>query len=321
MFRVNSTLPAPMIAIFAMPKSASAASPASTSVASAAMATYILAFDHRNSLMTTFFGVNGDPDASTVREAERIKSVIADGLLAAIARGGVAADEAGALVDETYGAAAIDRLGGAGVRVAVPVEASGKRVFHFERADWRARLDVTRPHWAKVLVRYNVEGDAEMNAGQRDRLLELQAATRELGIGLLFELLVPPESDQRGDDFDTETRPGLVIRAFEELAAAGIGPGMWKIEGLERREDCEAVAARAGAPVVVLGRGADAAAVERWLRAGAGVPNYDGFAIGRSIWWEPCAAYRERRSTRDQAVDSIADRYAHYVDVWRNATA
>jgi myo-inositol catabolism protein IolC len=111
-----------------------------------------------------------------------------------------------------------------------------------------------------------------------------------------------------------------VIGAFEELGSAGIRPDMWKIEGLERRGDCEAVAARAGAPVVVLGRGADAAAVERWLRAAAGVPNYDGFAIGRSIWWEPCAAYREQRSTRDEAVHAIADRYTRYVDVWRNAT-
>jgi myo-inositol catabolism protein IolC len=285
------------------------------------MATYILAFDHRHSLITSFFGVNGAPDAPTVREAEEIKSVIADGLLAAVARGSVTAAEAGGLVDATYGAAAIDRLRAAGVRVAVPVEASGKKEFRFEHPDWRERLDATKPHWAKVLVRYNVEGDAEMNARQRDKLLELQTVAHGLGIGFLFELLVPPEPDQRGEDYDTATRPGLVIRAFEEFAAAGIRPDMWKIEGLERRDDCEAVAARAGAPVVVLGRGADAAAVQRWLRAGAGVPNYDGFAIGRSIWWEPCAAYREQRITRDDAVAQIADRYAGYVDVWRNAVS
>jgi 5-dehydro-2-deoxygluconokinase len=284
------------------------------------MGTYILAFDHRNSLMTSFFEISGEPDAPIVREAEDLKSVIAHGLLAAIARGSVTVDEAGALVDGTYGVAAIDALGIAGVRIAVPVEASGKKEFQFEHVDWRGWLDATKPSWAKVLVRYNVEGDRDMNERQRDRLLELQAATRELDIGFMFELLVPPEHDQRGEDFDTETRPGLVIGAFEELGSAGIRPDMWKIEGLERRGDCEAVAARAGAPVVVLGRGADAAAVERWLRAAAGVPNYDGFAIGRSIWWEPCAAYREHRSTRDEAVHAIADRYTRYVDVWRSAT-
>jgi myo-inositol catabolism protein IolC len=283
------------------------------------MATFILAFDHRNSLMTTFFDVHGEPDAATLREAEEIKSVIAEGLLGAIASGSVQRDEAGALVDATYGSAAIERLRAAGVRVAVPVEASGKKEFQFEHPDWRERLDALHPSWAKVLVRYNVDGDRAMNELQCERLLDLQTVARGLGIGFLFELLVPPEPDQRSESYDTDVRPGLVIRAFDELGGSGIRPDMWKIEGLERREDWGAVAARAGAPVVVLGRGADAAAVQRWLRAGAGVPNYDGFAIGRSIWWEPCADYREQRSTRDEAVAAIADRYAGYVDVWRNA--
>ena len=205
--------------------------------------------------------------------------------------------------------------------VPVPVEASGQKEFRFEHADWRERLDTTKPHWAKVLVRYNVEGDEAMNQRQRDRLLELQAVARGLGIGFLFELLVPPEPEQRGDAFDTEIRPGLVVRAFDELGAAGIEPDMWKIEGLERREDCQAVAERAGAPVVVLGRGADAVAVERWLRAGAGVPNYDGFAIGRSIWWEPCDRYRNGALDREAAVAAVADRYAGYIEVWRTGIA
>jgi myo-inositol catabolism protein IolC len=283
------------------------------------MATYILAFDHRNSLMTAFFDVHGEPETPIVRQAEEIKSVIADGLLEAIARGGVDGREAGALVDATYGAAAIDRLRSAGVRVAVPVEASGRKEFAVEHADWRERLDALRPHWAKVLVRYNVEGDAAMNERQRAKLLEVQTVTRGLGVAFLFELLVPPEPAQRGDAFDTDVRPRLVIGAFDDLATAGIRPDMWKIEGLERRAYGAAAGARAGAPVVVLGRGADAAAVQRWLRAGAGVPNYDGFAIGRSIWWEPCAAYREQRATRDEAVAAIADRYVDYVDVWRSA--
>jgi len=285
------------------------------------MATYILAFDHRTSLMTSFFDVRGEADASTVRQAQEVKAVIAEGLLLAIERGAVDQGEAGALVDATYGSAAIEALRGAGVRIAVPVEASGKREFTFEHADWRERLDAAAPHWAKVLVRYNVEGDAAMNERQRDRLLDLQTVARALGIAFLFELLVPPEPGQRGDDFDTAVRPGLVVRALEELGRSGIRPDLWKIEGLEHRQDCEAVAARAGAPVVVLGRGADAAAVGRWLRAGAGVPNYDGFAIGRSIWWEPCDAYRDTAIDRDTAITSVAERYAGYVDVWRNAVS
>ena len=116
-------------------------------------------------------------------------------------------------------------------------------------------------------MRYNPSGDAAMNARQRDRLLDLQTVARALRVGFLLELLVPPEPAQRAEDYDIATRPGLVVRAIDELREADIQPDLWKIEGLERREDCATVAERAGAPCVVLGRGADAEAVERWLRA------------------------------------------------------
>jgi myo-inositol catabolism protein IolC len=280
------------------------------------MATFLLAFDHRNSLMTTFFDVGGEPSEAQVAAASDVKTVIADGLLAAIEHGRVEAAEAGALVDATYGGTAIERLRTAGVRVAVPVEGSGRREVAFEYPDWRERLDAIHPAWAKVLVRYNPASDAEMNGRQRDRLLDLQTVSRAIGVGFLFELLVPPEPDQRTEDFDTAARPGLVVRAIEELRVAGVQPDLWKIEGFERRTDCEAVASVAGAPCVVLGRGADAAAVERWLRAGAGI--FDGFAIGRSIWWDPARAFFDGTAERGAAVDAIAERYGHFVDVYRS---
>ena len=281
------------------------------------MATFLLAFDHRDSLMRTFFDMSEEPGKAEIASAKQMKTVIADGLLAAINRYRVDAADAGGLVDATYGGLAIDRLRVAGVRVAVPVEASGRRELMFEYPDWRARLDAIHPTWAKVLVRYNPTGDAAMNERQRDRLHELQAAVRTLGVGFLFELLVPPEPAQRDPDFDAQVRPGLVVRAIDELRAAGIQPDLWKIEGFERREDCESVAAVAGAPCVVLGRGADAEAVERWLRAGAGV--FDGFAIGRSIWWEPARGFVDDASQREAAVDAIAERYGHFVDVFRSS--
>ena len=281
------------------------------------MSTFILAFDHRNSLLTTFFGVGGEPTDAEVAAACEVKRVIADGMLDAIERGLVATDEAGALADATYGADAIDALQDAGVRVAVPVEASGRREFAFEHPDWRERLDATHPAWAKVLVRYNPDGDTSMNERQSHRLLDLQTVARAIGVGFLFELLVPPEPSQRTPTYDTDERPALVVRALDELRAAGIAPDLWKIEGLDRSQDCARVAEHAGAPCVVLGRGADAAAVERWLRAGAGVPGFDGFAIGRSIWWDPVRAYMDGGTDRAAAVTGIADRYGHFVDVYR----
>ena len=278
------------------------------------MATFLLAFDHRRSLMTSFFEAGDEPERGQVSTAREIKTVIADGLLAAIRRSRVDRRDAGGLVDPTYGGIAIDRLRTSGVRFAVPVEASGKRELEFEHPDWRQRLEAIKPTWAKALIRYNPSGDAEMNRRQRDRLVELQTATREIRVEFLLELLVPPEPAQRADEYDAATRPGLVVDAIDELRGAGIQPDLWKIEGLENRDDCRAVTDHAGAPCVVLGRGADTEAVERWLRAGAGV--FDGFAIGRSIWWDAARAYVDGSADRDATVTAIADRYGHFVDVY-----
>jgi 5-dehydro-2-deoxygluconokinase len=67
---------------------------------------------------------------------------------------------------------------------------------------------------------------------------------------------------------------------------------------------------------VVLGRGADDAAVDRWLRAAAGVPGYAGFAIGRSIWWDPLKAFVDGSSERGAAAETIAANYRRFVDVY-----
>jgi myo-inositol catabolism protein IolC len=122
--------------------------------------------------------------------------------------------------------------------------------------------------------------------------------------------------------FDTELRPALMRVAIAELQAAGVEPDVWKIEGLDRREDCEATVAqcrtagRDQVPCVVLGRGADDAAVDRWLRAAAGVPGYAGFAIGRSIWWEPLKAFVDGTSDRMTAARAIAANYRRFIDVY-----
>jgi len=67
---------------------------------------------------------------------------------------------------------------------------------------------------------------------------------------------------------------------------------------------------------VVLGRGADDSAVEHWLRQGAGVPGYVGFAIGRTIWGGPLSAYVSGDADRGEAARQIATNYRRFVDVY-----
>ena len=97
----------------------------------------------------------------------------------------------------------------------------------------------------------------------------------------MFELLVPPEQAQldklKGDKkaYERDLRPRLMVRAIQELQDAGVEPDLWKIEGLDRREDCEkmvAAARRGGRDKVgciILGRGEDDAKVREWLATAA----------------------------------------------------
>lgn len=85
----------------------------------------------------------------------------------------------------------------------------------------------------------------------------------------MFELLVPPEETQleglKGDKktYDLELRPRLVVDTIQQLQNAGAEPDLWKIEGLDRRKDCEEIvtaARRDGRDKVgciILGRGED----------------------------------------------------------------
>jgi myo-inositol catabolism protein IolC len=289
---------------------------------------YILAFDHRGSFQKTFFGVEGEPgdeDAMRISDAKRL---IFEGMLEALASG-VSRGAAGILVDEQFGAQVARDAKAEGLAFAMPVERSGQPEFDFEYGeDFGAHIEDFDPTFTKVLVRYNPDGDRGMNEHQTQRLRRLGDWLHERERKFLFELLVPAEPaqlDEVGGDtgrYDVEVRPALMRRAIVDLQAAGVEPDIWKIEGIDRREDCESIAraARAGGreevACVVLGRGANDAAVDHWLRTGAGVPGYIGFAIGRSIWWDPLRGFVEGATSREAAAKSIGANYRRFIDVY-----
>lgn len=294
----------------------------------------MLAFDHRRSFMESFLRVRGEPAPDEIERARKAKEVIWRGLDRALDDGQIARREAGALVDATYGRDVLYRARERGVPVAIPVEESGRREFAFEVPRWRERLEVLDPTWAKVLVRYNPQGDPDLNERQLKRIAEVAEHCRTSERGFMLELLVPPEPHQLdavgGDPtrYDLEVRPHLMVRAIEEVQRSEIEPDLWKIEGLDQREDYIAVSAAAHADgrdhvgCVVLGRGADRDAVDRWIRAGAAVDGFVGFAIGRSIWWDALSTFFDHGATDEDAElasDQIAREYLRFVRVFADA--
>ena len=293
---------------------------------------YILAFDHRGSF-TKRFGVEGEPTPDDLQRFSDGKLLIFEGIEAALERG---ADPAvtGALVDEQFGAPAEvpQKAKAGGIKLAMPVEKSGQKEFDFEYGDdFGAHIERFDPDFSKVLVRYNPDGDAEMNGRQAERLRRLSDWLHESDRKLLFELLVPAEEaqlesvDGDSDRYDAELRPDLMIRAITELQGAGVEADVWKIEGVDERADCERIAAqcradgRDGVVCVVLGRGADDEKVDHWLRQGAPVDGYVGFAIGRSIWGDPLKGWVDGDLPREDAASQIAVNYLRFLEVYEDA--
>jgi myo-inositol catabolism protein IolC len=301
---------------------------------------YILAFDHRGSFQKKFFGIPGDPTPEQTATIADAKHLIFEGLLQAVADGAETAT-CGALVDEQFGGSVPEEARARGRKLAMPTERSGVEYFEFEYGeDFAAHIERFDPDFTKVLVRYNPDGDRERNREQLTKLLRLSdwlhAHDRSGPDGrvprkFLFELLVPAEESQLAsvgnelDRYEAELRPELMRRTIADIQAAGIEVDIWKIEGVEQRSDCEMLAAQARSGgrehvvCVVLGRGADDAKVDHWLRQAAPVEGFVGFAIGRSIWWDPLKGYLDEELDRTAAAQRIGANYIRFRSVYDDA--
>src|SRR5919202_2109217 len=291
---------------------------------------YILAFDHRGSFQKKMFGIEGDP---TPEETERIadsKHLIYEGMVKAAETGAVHEDQEGVLVDEQFGSDVPQLARERGLKLAMPVEKSGQDEFDFEYGEqFGEHIEQFDPDFSKVLVRYNPDGDAEMNSRQRERLKRLADWLHAHDRKFLFELLVPATDEQLSsvggdtDRYDAELRPELMRRAIAEIQDFGCEVDIWKIEGVDAREDAEMLArqtrsgeGREGVVCVLLGRGASDEKVDHWLLVAAPVEGFVGFAIGRSIWWDALKGFLDGSVQRDAAAQQIADNYLRFIRVY-----
>ena len=293
---------------------------------------YILAFDHRGSFQKKMFGIDGDPTDEQTETISDAKRLIFEGMQVAVERG---LDEAaaGVLVDEQFGSDIPKRAKEGGLKLSMPVEKSGQNEFDFQYdEEFGDHIEQFDPNFSKVLVRLNPDGDEEMNQRQLERLKRLADWLHEHDRKFLFELLVPAEDSQLEqvggdtDRYDAELRPELMRRAIEQIQDFGCEVDIWKIEGVDSREDAEMLAeqtrkgeGRENVKSVLLGRGASDEKVEHWLQQAAGVDGFVGFAIGRSIWWDSLKAFLDEGLEREKAAEQIADKYLSFIRVYDDA--
>jgi myo-inositol catabolism protein IolC len=292
---------------------------------------YLLPFDHRHSYVDGMFHLTPPLTSEQHAAVTDSKQVIYDGFRQALGPE-LPTPAAGILVDEEFGAEILRDAARNGYVTALSTEKSGSAEFEFEYgAEFARHIEAFRPTFAKALVRYNPEGDALLNGRQTARLKQLSDYCRAAGQRFMFELLVPATEAQRhrvrADEaaYHLRMRPALMLQAIRTLQDAGIEPDVWKVEGLDRREDCErlvAAARRDGRDAVgciVLGRNADDNQVAAWLEVAASVPGFIGFAVGRTTFWDAVADYVSRRVSRQHAVSRIARRYRGWVAIFERA--
>lgn len=291
----------------------------------------MMPFDHRGSFEHGLFGWTGALSPEQTAQIAAAKQIIYAAVLWAIAEG-VPEKAAAVLVDEQFGREILADARARGLTTACPAEKSGEAEFQFEYGeDFARHIEAMDPTYCKVLVRYNPQGDAALNRRQAERLRRLSGYLDRTGRGFLFELLVPAEPAQLaqvGQDttaYDLTLRPSLAVAAMRELQDAGVEPDIWKLEGLERRQDCLAVAetaqrdGRSEVSCIVLGHHAEDARVRRWLEVAATVPAFVGFAVGRTTFRQPLQDLLANRIGKADAVAAIARSYRGWADTWDKA--
>jgi len=290
---------------------------------------YILPFDHRHSFQTKLFGWEEALNSEQTAEIAAAKQVIYDAFRLGIASG-VPESTAAILVDEQFGRDILIDARARGYTTVCAVEKGGQAEFDFEYGpDFAQHIEEFQPTFSKVLVRYNPCGENVLNRRQAARLRRLSEYLHNWSNSFfMIELLVPPENSQlehfkgQPNGYDRFLRPRLMVEAIEQLQEAGVEPDVWKVEGLDSREDCEEVVAvarrdsRDKVGCIVLGRGEDQRKVRAWLAIAAEVRGFIGFAVGRTSFWNTLVRWRAGEITRQEAVYIISRRYCEFAEMF-----
>lgn len=283
---------------------------------------YILAFDHRSSFLKNLLGVeNRQPTNEETQKVINLKKIIYEGFKKTL--NNLTLENAAILVDEQFGDEILRDAKENNYTFILPTEKSGAKEFDFEYENFPEHIEKYKPNFVKALVRFNPE---ENNTNQLEKLKILNDYLHDNNYKFLVELLVLPgntqEQNTTKEDFDTSVRPRLTVETVKIFQDNFIEPDVWKIEGMNIGQNYEKIVeqvrinGRDNIGIVVLGRGESKDQVENWLVNAKGIDGITGFAIGRTIFWEPIENYHKGNISREKAINMIAQNYIYFYNIF-----
>jgi 5-dehydro-2-deoxygluconokinase len=275
---------------------------------------YMLAIDHRWQWVQ--WCDERRVDHARIREVKRLA---ADAFLLARRDSNDVLDFGVLLVDLVFGPEAFARARAGGGTAGNPAERAG--VFPLE---WTDTFDKALPGaFAKVLVRHREDLPPDVVEAQLTMLEDLQQWCSAKGKPLVLEVLVTGATEDAA--FEREGRPRLLADYIRRAYARKIVPDYWKIEGVPDAEAMRivdsAILEREGPRQLILGKGAGLETVGRWFESARDAASAVGFAIGRTVYWEPACEYLLGRAAADDAVHRMAANYLAVIELWRRAHA
>lgn len=256
---------------------------------------FILPFDHRSTLENA--GFKNIPDLKQViyEAFEKSKSTVGEG--------------AAILVDEQYGEKILLDAKQKGYTTLLTIEKSGKEEFEFEyEKEFGEHILKFKPTFAKALIKVK----SELSDLTKENLKKLNSFCFGNGVKLLIEIVSQGNLD-------------LILKTIGDLQDFSVEPDVWKVEGMEKKEDYEKIVSlarregRSEVSIVILGRGEEKEKVSNWIKVGAGVPGVIGFAVGRTIFWDPVSKLNAGEMKKEEAVDLISENYNYFYNLFINS--
>lgn len=272
---------------------------------------FAFAFDHRN----PFFELAQRAGAPESR-LPKLKSLLVEALAETEAALGLQG-KVGILCDDRYGQDALNAATGRGWWIGRPVELPGSNPLQFDRGRSVGTTLVSWPgeHVVKCLVQYHPDDPIEHRLEQEAQVRALYDAVQASGHELLLEI-IPPKAAPRADD--------TVLRAVKRFYNLGVYPEWWKLEPMspaqwsaldaliaERDPYCRGV--------VLLGQNAGMDALAAGFRDARGSATCRGFAVGRTIFHDPAAAWLAQEIDDAELRRRVRANFERLIASWRDA--